>query len=151
MQSSEEDFLETRKAKIGSAVVIRMEKGEEVCSSILKACEQHGVKTGFVMGIGALRRAVVASGLSVDKKVPKPVEFTGPMEIASAVGNIVTKDGKPSLHLHMALGLDDHTSVAGHLVEGEISLTGEFVILESDAKIKRKWTEKLGMNLWNLD
>lgn len=142
--------MRTRRVAVGRAVAIRMERGEEVISSLEKACADNGVKVGLIFGIGALGRCTVYSSKSAERLEPLPKELEGPIEIASATGNATRKDGKPYIHLHAVLGLGDHTSVAGHLKSGTISLTGEFFIIELSGEIERKEDSALKMNLMDL-
>jgi uncharacterized protein len=139
-----------RGLKANKALVVRLEQKEEVNEWLLKACEENKVRLGLVYGIGALSSATLIASASDKKLEPKAKELTGPMEIASATGNITAKDGKPYLHLHAVLGLVDHCAVAGHLKRGVISLTGEFFILELSGSVERKRNEALAMDLMDI-
>ncbi len=129
------------------AVVIRLEKGEEIVSSIEKACAEQGIKTGIVIGIGALSECTLFASASAERLEPDAKELKGPIELASALGDITLKEGKPYLHMHVSLGLAGTSALAGHLKRGVISLTGEFFILECATQLARKRDESLGMDL----
>ncbi|MFH1470992.1 MAG: PPC domain-containing DNA-binding protein [Candidatus Micrarchaeota archaeon] len=133
--------------KSNRIVVIRLEKGDEVKSSLEKACSDFGIKTGIVTGIGALSGCTIYSAQSSEVLETKDIELEEPLEIASASGNITLKDGKPFLHLHITLGRADHTALAGHLKRGIVSFTGEFFILELPPPLSRKRDENLKMDL----
>ncbi|MFH1447753.1 MAG: PPC domain-containing DNA-binding protein, partial [Candidatus Micrarchaeota archaeon] len=130
--------------------VIRMERGEDVIGSLEKACEGHGVKGGLVFGIGALSRCTLYASASTEKLEPNAMELEEPLEIASAMGNITQKNGKPYIHLHCVLGRRDYSSVAGHLKQGIISLTGEFSIMCHDRIVKRERNDELQIELMKL-
>ena len=134
-------------SKINRVVAIRLEKGEEVVSSIEKACAEQEIRTGLVFGIGALSECTLFASNSAQRLEPNAKELKGPIELASALGNITLKEGKPYLHMHVSLGLADHSALAGHLKRGIISLTGEFFILECTTRLSRKREESLGMDI----
>ena len=130
-------------------IAVKLDKGEEVIASLVSACVKHKIASGIITGIGALSEAEVIAGTSTEQLKPLLKKFTGPIEIASAVGNVSLKEGKPYVHLHAALGLSDHSCIAGHLVSGKISLVGEFFIQEAGESLLRKNDAKIGM--WVLD
>ncbi|MFH0817723.1 MAG: PPC domain-containing DNA-binding protein [Candidatus Micrarchaeota archaeon] len=136
---------------IKRALVLRLEKGEEVVNSIERACIEHGINAGLVFGIGALSECTLYASASANHLEPNALELKEPLEIASASGNITLKEGKPYLHLHATLGRADHLALAGHLKRGVISLTGEFFILESAGPLLRKRDESLKMDLIDLN
>jgi predicted DNA-binding protein with PD1-like motif len=59
--------------------------------------------------------------------------------VLSALGDIaIGGDGKPSLHLHVVLGLSDGSTRGGHLLEAIVYSTLEIVIRETPAHLRRK-------------
>ncbi|MEM3399744.1 MAG: DUF296 domain-containing protein [Candidatus Micrarchaeia archaeon] len=128
---------------------IKVEQGEEVIETLTRACAERNIHGGVITGIGALKSATLIAGGSTEKLQPVEKDFSGPIEIASALGNVSEKDGKAYIHLHACLGLGDHTAVAGHLVRGVVSLVGEFAIYKSD-KISRRFDERISMWVWDI-
>ena len=43
----------------GDTIAVRLEKGEEIVSSIRAICEKEGVKAGTIQGLGAADHSVV--------------------------------------------------------------------------------------------
>jgi predicted DNA-binding protein with PD1-like motif len=132
------------------AIAVRLEKGEEVIESLAKTCTEKGVKSGLIFGIGALGKCTLYASRSAEALEPGAKELEEPLEIASATGNVTEKDKTPFIHLHVVLGRADHSSLAGHLKSGTVSLTGEFWILECSGVIPRKRDEILRMDLMGL-
>ncbi|MBI2079747.1 DNA-binding protein [Candidatus Micrarchaeota archaeon] len=118
--------------------VIRLERGEEVIASISNFCKQNKIEGGTVQGIGALSEATLYSVKNSEKFIFNEETVNQPMELVSASGNIAVKDGEPLIHMHVCLGLSNHTSKTGHLLRGTISFTGEFFIFETEKLVKKK-------------
>lgn len=85
-----------------SHLIIRLEKGEEIVSSIVKACEENNIKLGVLTGIGAMSYVEVGY-FDTDKKEYFSNEYKGHLEILSLMGNITRKDEKVYLHPHITL------------------------------------------------
>ena len=59
-------------------------------------------------------------------------------------------DGKPSLHVHVVLGLSDGTTRGGHLLEGLVRPTLEVTLVETLVHLRRKRRPELGIALIDL-
>jgi len=69
-------------------------------------------------------------------------------EVLSAVGDIARDDaGKPSLHMHVVLGMGDGSTRGGHLLEGMVRPTLEVTLVEAPAHLRRKQRPELGLAL----
>ena len=106
----------------GDTIAVRLEKGEEIVSSIRAICEKEGVKAGTNQGLGAADHSVVGI-------------------------NDSTKDGELYLHIHATLGDDKGLAHGGHLNEAVVSATCELFIRKLDMVIERKADPKTGINL----
>ena len=49
----------------GDTIAVRLEKGEEIVSSIRAICEKEGVKAGTIQGLGAADHSVVGIYLHI--------------------------------------------------------------------------------------
>ena len=132
--------------KFENFVCIRLEKGDEVCSSLMAAVLEHGIKLGVVSGIGTLDRATVGLFKASEKKY-YPNTFKGDFEISSLTGNITTMNQKPYIHLHIAMSDVHGNTFGGHLSEGYVSATAEIFITACNAEVNRKYDENIGLNL----
>jgi len=127
--------------------ILRIDKGEEVVSSIEKACKENGIGAAILSGLGLLSRARIAI-FDPEAQRYETFDVGEPMELASLTGNVSIKDGKPFAHIHVVLGSQGKT-VAGHLVEGYIGGTGEIAIVELDGELRRD-LERGGLVLLNV-
>jgi|YNPMSStandDraft_1061717.scaffolds.fasta_scaffold02683_2 predicted DNA-binding protein with PD1-like motif len=99
----------------------RVDRGEDLLRSIIKAIEDTKLSTGVVVsGVGSLLRARIHMVSSNDFP-PKDdfLDFEGPLEIVSLQGIIA--DGQP--HLHISIVNRDFKSFSGHLEEGCLILS----------------------------
>lgn len=128
--------------------IIRLDRGDEVLTSLKELCENENIMLGTVEAIGASDHAVV--GLyDVEARQYYKHSFDGPMEITSLLGNISRKDGEVYLHLHINLCREDMSVVGGHLNECRISATSEMTVRRINGIVGRKLdTESTGLNLY---
>lgn len=135
--------------KIGNKYFVRIDKGEEVVSSLMKFCAEKGVKLGSIVGIGATDRVTIGL-FNTEIKEYHNKQLVGEYEITNLTGNVTTKDGEVYLHLHITLGDENYNAHGGHLNECWISGTCELVIDTADGEIGRFFDDYSGLNLWKL-
>ena len=126
--------------------VVRLDKGEEVVTTLMEFCSAEKIKLGTISGLGATNRATLGLFNTAAKKY-LPREFKGDYEIASLTGNITTMNGDTYLHLHAVLGDERQNAFAGHLTAAVISATGEIIITVIDGEVDRYFDESIGLNL----
>ena len=128
--------------------VIRMDRGDEIISSLTALCEAENISLGSVEALGAADHAVI--GLyDVEARQYHKLTFDEPMEITSLLGSVSTKEGKPYLHLHINLCREDMSVIGGHLNECRISATCEMIVRKIDGIVERKLDVKTtGLNLF---
>lgn len=134
--------------KFDDTYVIRMDRGEEIVTSLTDFCRKEAVELGSVQALGAADRVVV--GLyDVGTHEYHKRTFEEPMEITSLVGSISTKEGAPYLHLHINLCRADMSVIGGHLNECRISATCEMIVRQINGCVERKLDEDVtGLNLY---
>ncbi|MBP3730562.1 MAG: DNA-binding protein [Mailhella sp.] len=134
--------------KFGDTYVLRLDRGEEIVSSLVELSSKENVCLAAVEGLGAADHVVV--GLyDVGSRVYHKTELTGPMEITSLTGSITRKDGKPYLHLHINVCNQQMQVFGGHLNECRISATAEIFIREVPGEVGRRLDEEVtGLNLF---
>lgn len=131
--------------KFGDTVVVRLDKGEEICRSLLQIAQNEKITAASVSGIGAVSDFVVGL-FDPEKKQFGENHFTGYYEVTAVTGNLTTKDGAPYLHLHMSCADAQGHVVGGHLAQATISLTGEIFIQVINGNVGRAFDEKVGLN-----
>lgn len=134
--------------KSGPHYVVRIDRGEEVISSLTEFCKNENIPSGQITGLGATDKVVV--GLySVATRQYHKTELNGEMEITSLIGNISQKDGLPYLHLHINVCDSEMKIFGGHLNECYISATCELIVTPGNEGIGRKVDEaETGLNLY---
>ena len=134
--------------RLNDAWVVRMDRGEEVVTSLTALCEKEQIRLASVAAIGAVDRAVV--GLyDVSKKVYHKKEFNEPMELTSLLGTVTEKEGKPYLHLHATLCDQAMQAHGGHVNELHISATCEMILRLLPGVVGRRPDEVTGLNLFS--
>lgn len=126
-------------------VILRLDRNDEIISSLEKIAEEENIKTASFSGIGATDNFTVGV-FSLHKQTYEKFTFTGNHEITDLTGNITFVDNKPYIHAHITCSGEGAKVVGGHLLEGVISLTGEIFINISDGKVGRKFDEELKIN-----
>ena len=128
---------------------IRIDKGEEVLSTILELCRKENILSAYFQGIGACDK-VICQTLDLSKNDFITHEKTGVLEMLSLLGNIAQKEnGEPTIHAHGSFSYVENEEVklfGGHMKEGHICYTGEIILTPTDLPIKR--TNETGMNIW---
>ncbi len=137
--------------KFADTYVIRLDKGEEIISSLQAICEKENIWLGSVEGIGAADHAVI--GLyDVGNRQYHKKELNGPMEISSLLGTVTRKDGDVYLHLHINLCNTEMQILGGHLNECRIGATGEIIVRTIPGQVGRLLDDKVtGLNLFQFE
>ena len=143
--------------RFGDKIVVRIDKGEELCAELLELAEKEDIRMAGVTGIGA-SGDVTLGVFNPRIKEYKSVRYEGDYEIASVTGNLSRRDGKPYLHLHAVIGnptskFEWHhnpsgVTYSGHLNAAVISATCELVIDVIDGEVGRKFSDEIGLNLY---
>jgi hypothetical protein len=130
----------------GNRYVVRIDKGEEIVESLKAFLTQSGVHSGSLGGIGAVSEAEVARFVAATKQYVT-MRLEGEHEITALNGTIAVLDGKPVLHLHVALADTAFRGFGGHLLSAIVSGTCEVVVEVFEGYLRREFNEKEGLNL----
>jgi predicted DNA-binding protein with PD1-like motif len=101
----------------GNAAFVRLDRGADMLQELNEAAAKLGLEAGTVQAIGAVTELVVGY-FDQDRKEYRSTALPSAFEIASGIGNVSLKDGKPFVHLHVVATGPDGASVGGHLMEG---------------------------------
>ena len=126
--------------------LVRMERGEEIHESLIGFARERGIEGAAVEGIGAIMNAEIGR-YCLDRKEYETRRVDDVTELLSFSGNLCLLDGRPFLHAHVVLMREDFTVAGGHLVRGEIAVTGEFSIRDTDLKLTRRPDPVVGLAL----
>lgn len=137
--------------KFGSTCLLRIDRGEEILTSITALCKAEKIGLGSVSGIGAVGE-VTLGVFNREQFLYESTTYKGDYEIASCSGTITTKEGKPYLHIHMAAANSVKGEChGGHLNRAVVSLTGEFVIQQLAGTVEREYSPEVGLNLFKFE
>lgn len=132
--------------KFEDTYVLRLNKNEEVITSIKTLCEKENIKLAEITGLGA-SNCVEIGVFNTETKEYNTKEFKGMFEITSLIGNVTQKDNDVYLHIHINFGDPEGNVKGGHLVKSVISATSEIIIRKINGKVDRKLSDEIGLNL----
>ena len=102
-----------------SEYLIRLEKGDDISQKLCEFCQNEGIVSGIVSGIGALSKVEIGvyntTNLVYDRK-----DFSGDLEVLSCTGNITILEENPFSHLHIMLADKNYNVFGGHLFSSEV-------------------------------
>lgn len=130
---------------------VRLVKDEDILPSLILYCKNNKIESGFVIGIGAVKKANLGYfDVTSNQYLSKKFDFNA--EILNCSGNISKKANTDEyiIHIHILIGDRECRSFGGHLMNDTIiSVTGEFVIVETSDPLTRKLDEEFGLFLLN--
>lgn len=135
--------------RFNEKVIVRLDPGDELMSSLLKIAEKENILFANVSGIGGSNDVVLGVYDVEEKQYYKKRFNDRNYEIVSLVGNINRMDGEPYIHVHAAIESPRSSHFeGGHLNEAVISVTAEIVLEVIEAEIDRKFSEQIGLNIF---
>ena len=139
--------------RFGDDYFIRLDKDDEIHSSLISVCEKENISAAYIKGIGGCCEATVGI-FDLDKKVYNEEKVAAMLEMISIDGNITLNGGKPFLHAHATFAYREDGEarlLSGHLISAVIGLTGELILTPACGQIRRKYIEELGIRVWDFD
>ena len=133
--------------RFGNKYFVRIDRGEEIMSSLKNFCEKEKITLAEVKALGAVDDFNVGL-FDVETKQYHKNHFQFPAEITSLWGTVTTKDGNFYAHIHMSAGDKDGHVFGGHLNNARVSATCEMVVEVSEGTVERKFSEEIGLNLF---
>jgi uncharacterized protein len=135
----------------GDLTVLRLPPGTDLLPGLNRAAADLGLEAAWVNVIGAFRNLVYGH-YDEEAREYRTLEHRGFLEIASAMGNVSLKGGKPFTHLHVVVGDADGRAFAGHLFEGSEVFVAEvaFHRLTGPAPV-REPDEATGLDMWPVE
>lgn len=136
--------------QFGNKYIIRLDKAEEVVTTLKKFCQEQNITLGWVKGIGAVNKVKIGLFETAAKQYHL-VELEGDYEITGLSGNISTMNGEAYLHIHINISDKTCKTYGGHLNEAFISVTGEFLLEVIEGSVERAFDDEIGLNLYKFD
>jgi len=130
--------------------VVVLDSAEEAFAALTRFAGEAGISAASLTAIGAFERATVG-WFDFASKSYRKIEVDEQCEVLSAIGDVaVGDDGKPSLHVHIVLGLSDGSTRGGHLLAGTVRPTLEVVLTDVPVALRRRKMADLGIALIDL-
>lgn len=139
--------------RFGNKYFLRIDKGEEIMSTLRAFCVQEKITLAEVKALGAVDDFEVGL-FDVTEKKYHANHFTFPAEIVSLWGTITTKDGKYYAHIHMSAGDSQGHVYGGHLNTARVSATCEMIVDDiseggtNGFTVEREFNDEVGLNLF---
>ena len=140
-------------SKFGDAYYIRLDRGDEIISSILAVCGKERIGSATYTGIGGCSEAQIQTFL------PETGDFetqtlTGMLELVSLTGNVISDDeGGLYSHTHAAFAYKDganHRIAAGHIKSITVLYTAEIELRPvMGGTIGRRHDPETGTGFWS--
>ena len=135
-------------------IYLRLDKGDEVLSSVLSVCEKEGIKSCIFSGIGGCDYAKVGA-FRPEKGFYNEYEKEGMLELVSLNGDIKDSDQGSLIHAHACLSYEDGGEVkliGGHLLSLRVFITAEIEIRPVvGGVIKTKPGQVAGTKVWDFE
>jgi len=120
--------------------------GDEILSGLQEFAVKYNVRSAHFTAIGDAK-SVKFGWYDKSKKMFKVTALNSYAEITSLIGDIALKDGKPSVHAHIALATEDGVVHGGHLLEAFIEPTLEVMMTVEPVPLNKKSDPRFGINV----
>lgn len=135
--------------QVDQGYIVRLNRGEEIVTTLTEFADGVDLKSGFVTGLGAICDVELGFFDFENKKYIRK-EFGGDYELVNLTGNFSILDGRPFLHAHITIADSDCRPSAGHLYSAKVAVTGEFLVTSTGVEVVRKPDNETGLNLLEL-
>ncbi len=137
----------------GKTYYVRLDKDDEIVSSILGICKREHIQSATFSGIGGCQDAEIQTFIP-EKKAFETNRLQGMLELVSLQGNVVSDDnGELSHHTHALFCYKDesgHHQAGGHIKSVTVLYTAEIELRPvEDGVIKRKTDATTGTGFWD--
>ena len=140
--------------KIGETYYVRMDRGDEIISSLLEICEKESIPSAVFSGIGGCQSA------ELQVFIPETGSFEteqleGMLELVSLNGNVVRDENNKLFHHTHALFTFkkvEHGIAGGHLKSSTVLYTAEIELRPTvGGSIGRRYDPETGTGFWDFN
>jgi predicted DNA-binding protein with PD1-like motif len=136
--------------KSANTYVIRLEKGEELISSLKSFCEKENIHGAYFQMIGGCTELELAF-YDLATKEYMPQTFGDDFEAVSVLGDIsVDESGQVTIHAHGVFSDRAMKTVGGHIMKAVITGTGEIFLQLLSTPLTRRLDSQIGLKLLDL-
>ncbi len=123
---------------------VNVPRNHDLLEYLIDFIDKEEIKIGFINVIGSLYD-VVLGYYNHESDRYEENRLRGIYELASGIGNISLKEGKPFIHLHVVLGTREGVAYAGHLLSGKVFVAEAVIAKLSGEPVERK---RVSNTLW---
>ncbi|MBR3327577.1 MAG: DUF296 domain-containing protein [Atopobiaceae bacterium] len=139
--------------RFSNTYYVRLDRGDEILSSILDVCREEHVDSAIFTGIGGCSEAQIQTFLPETGEFQTQV-LTGMLELVSLTGNVFTGDeGELYHHTHAVFSYkegDEHRMAAGHMKSVTVLYTAEIELRPTiGGTIRRQYDPETGTGFWS--
>lgn len=135
---------ETGKGQKTYAIILN--RGDDILSGLTEFAEKNNITFAHFTGIGAVSSLRIGC-YDRDKQMYHIIPVKGQSETVSFIGNVAIFNGKPVVHVHMAVAQSDGLVRGGHLFNGIVWPTLEIVLTAEPAALYKKKEADTGFAL----
>jgi predicted DNA-binding protein with PD1-like motif len=136
--------------KVNTIYIVSVKDKSSIVEALTDFVKSQKIQSGEVTGIGAVSEATLRFFVPSTKNYVDKT-FKEQMEASNISGNVSEIDGEPLLHLHITLGRQDYTALAGHLLDAKIRGAGEFIFYPLETKMVKVKDEEVGINFYDFE
>ena len=141
--------------KFGECYYIRMDRNDEIISTILEICKKENIRSALFQGSEDVRMQK-SRPLSQRQAASKNSAFSGMLELVSLNGNVVTGENNTCYHhTHAVFSYKDgerHCMAAGHMKSITVLYTAEIELHPvTGGTIRRKYDPETGTGFWDFN
>jgi len=125
--------------------IIRLDKGDELFSSLKKFALENDVRCASVQGIGATDDLTIGV-YDLNKGEYVKRHILGNREILSLSGNLTMMNGENYVHVHIVTQGQEDFAIGGHLFNANISMTAEIFVDLIDYDLQREFNNEVKIN-----
>ena len=138
----------------GNVYYVRMDRGDEIISSILDICRRENIGSAIYSGIGGCGEAQIQTYIPETNTFEQQT-LSGMLELVSLSGNVITDDDEDEYyhHTHAVFSYKDgehHCLAAGHIKSVTVSYTAEIELRPVvGGTIRRQYDPETGTGFWS--
>ena len=138
--------------KFGQTYYIRLDRDDEILSSILEICKKEKILSAIYSGIGGCSEAEVQTFIP-EKGAFETECIKGTLELVTLNGNVITDENNQYYqHAHALFSFkegEEHRIVAGHMKSITVLYTAEIELRPViGGIIKREYCPETGTGFW---
>jgi len=120
--------------------------GDDPYAGLTEFAQKYDVKSAHFTAIGDFRD-VKLGWFDMQKKMFRVNPVDQRVEVGSLVGDIALLDGKPSVHMHCVVALQDGTTRGGHVLEAHVDPLLEVFVTVDPVPLVKKHDPATGLNV----